>query len=648
MALGTPSGAVTSYSTGSVSTMVITLPTHSEGDLLVVHMALDDVVATEFTNPSGWSTLMPFTQGPQVSTKVIYKFAGASEPSTITVPIVGDTERFVAVAYAVSGADTPETPGVYIHTSDTFTYACPSVTPSGSDNLLITGAFNDALTVPFSQASSTKIEEVQYTSAGSICAFYRVWDSTSPTGTHNITTSSSRTGVAVSFIIPAASTGDNLTSAGIKTTPTVGAPTVTEIEVDALTAVGLDWNMYPYWWPALIGQYHTFSTSGLKVEPELGTGIFKEGHTLLGSSLETVPETKAATLGQTQELSGSNLESGPTISTSYLTQEHLLDADSTQSEPQLATPSVGSTHLLSGEGLYTTPDVAVSTPGQTHDLSSVYLSSEPNVGAPSPAQTHGLTAETVFETPEIDAPTLLQDHILSGSDLVVSPTAASSNLGQDHVLSPQSAKTSPTVTTPLLAYGDLLVGQGLVVSIATSASALSQTHICSAQGLLAQVETGSPNLGLLHQLDGLSIKLEPYTESAALEQAHALAPDGVDTIPAVTSTTLFQEHILGAYTVSVQSEIETTELRELHAFVAVGCNTEPQIDQPDLLSVHILDSESLLVEALVGRPSIVTIATGLASVLIDSCCPDVELSSTLVTVTASSTVLSIDILNSEV
>ena len=103
-----PENAVTSNSTGGETDMVVTLPTHSEGDFLFIHIAQDQTDSTSFTNPAGWSTVVPYFQSSGATYKVIYKEAGASEPGTVTV-VSDDSERFTAIAYRVSGCEAPET-----------------------------------------------------------------------------------------------------------------------------------------------------------------------------------------------------------------------------------------------------------------------------------------------------------------------------------------------------------------------------------------------------------------------------------------------------------------------------------------------------------------------------------------------------------
>ena len=224
--LGVPDNYIGQQSGVAETDMVVTLPTHVEGDLLVIHIAQGGNGSTGFTNPSGqgWSDAVPFFQTSGASYKVIAKVAGASEPSDVT--IVSDlSANWVSITYKISGAGLPESSATQTGSGTTIT--CPTRTPAGSDNLIIWSGFSDGNTKEHTMSGPIKIGNMGHFLGATASAFYEVWDSTSPTGTDVISTGASDDWGGATFVVPIApQSADDLDAVGITTNPVVGVPTL--------------------------------------------------------------------------------------------------------------------------------------------------------------------------------------------------------------------------------------------------------------------------------------------------------------------------------------------------------------------------------------------------------------------------------------
>ena len=96
-------------STTSSADVIITVPTHVEGDLLLVRVSTTDNGGQTWATPSGW-TMLADGSSPLESTNtdpgVFYKIAGASEPATVTFTVSNAKEPMGGIMLSYSGATT--------------------------------------------------------------------------------------------------------------------------------------------------------------------------------------------------------------------------------------------------------------------------------------------------------------------------------------------------------------------------------------------------------------------------------------------------------------------------------------------------------------------------------------------------------------
>lgn len=144
--------ATSSASAGNGTNMTISVPSHSNGDLLVWKYIDGDNDAT-FSNgsvitlPAGWtqigSTLQANIAGFYVQMAAFYRIA-SSEPSTYTSTDGNAFTSSASVMYSISGAENPgTTPIVFASLSDgaSGTASAPTITPTDADSLVIRTAF---------------------------------------------------------------------------------------------------------------------------------------------------------------------------------------------------------------------------------------------------------------------------------------------------------------------------------------------------------------------------------------------------------------------------------------------------------------------------------------------------------------------------
>jgi len=94
-------------STTSAPDVTITVPTHAEGDLLLVRVSTRDNGGQTWTTPAGW-TMLADGSSPVSNTNtdpgVFYKIAGASEPATVTFTVSSAKEPMGGIMLSYSGA----------------------------------------------------------------------------------------------------------------------------------------------------------------------------------------------------------------------------------------------------------------------------------------------------------------------------------------------------------------------------------------------------------------------------------------------------------------------------------------------------------------------------------------------------------------
>jgi len=94
-------------STTSVNDVIITVPTHVEGDLLLVRVSTRDDGGQTWATPAGW-TMLADGSSPVASTNtdpgVFYKIAGASEPATVTFTVSSSRTPMGGIMLSYSGA----------------------------------------------------------------------------------------------------------------------------------------------------------------------------------------------------------------------------------------------------------------------------------------------------------------------------------------------------------------------------------------------------------------------------------------------------------------------------------------------------------------------------------------------------------------
>lgn len=129
--------SATQWSSGSSSSITVTRPSCSTGDLLVMHAIC---INGTFTTPSGWTKLNDFALGPFGGPRsyVFYKQAGSSEPSTYTLACTSNAwnEAGVSVFTGVDGTSPLNASSMVSSTSASTTVA-PSVTSTVTNVLVL-------------------------------------------------------------------------------------------------------------------------------------------------------------------------------------------------------------------------------------------------------------------------------------------------------------------------------------------------------------------------------------------------------------------------------------------------------------------------------------------------------------------------------
>lgn len=104
---GVPTFVDVGTSTTSGTDVIITVPTHAEGDLLLVRVSTRDGGGQTWATPAGW-TMLADGSSPVTNTNtdpgVFYKIAGASEPATVTFTVSSSKTPMGGIMLSYSGA----------------------------------------------------------------------------------------------------------------------------------------------------------------------------------------------------------------------------------------------------------------------------------------------------------------------------------------------------------------------------------------------------------------------------------------------------------------------------------------------------------------------------------------------------------------
>lgn len=129
-----------------VAGLTVNAPTHSSGDIILLHFAKNSYNATTITWPSGFTQLAAWSIGENL-TGVAWKRAGGSEPGTYAVSANGDDETAVLFSSSYSGrhgSNNPVAGSTYAVTNQAapLSLAVPGVTAVADDDIAWFGVGN--------------------------------------------------------------------------------------------------------------------------------------------------------------------------------------------------------------------------------------------------------------------------------------------------------------------------------------------------------------------------------------------------------------------------------------------------------------------------------------------------------------------------
>lgn len=235
MAAPTLVAATTGNTTSNATSIDVTTPSHSEGDLLVVAIAQDAPSTGDFAffgAPQGWTFLFnEVAVDVRGTLGIAYKVAGANEPASYTFTS-SNTERIVYVAWSVANHDGIDAAAVMPDSGSGALVSFPPVTTTVDDAMVFAVIATDEISLPHDTPSGyTAIDAIQYTSAMTISASYKV-RATAGTETPPDTAIVSEQWATVTFAVAGAGgaggahnlAADPLTAAA----PTLGSPALGE------------------------------------------------------------------------------------------------------------------------------------------------------------------------------------------------------------------------------------------------------------------------------------------------------------------------------------------------------------------------------------------------------------------------------------
>ena len=150
-------------STTSSNDVIITVPTHTEGDLLLVRVSTRDNGGQTWATPAGW-TALAIGNSPVTSTNtdpgVFWKIAGASEPATVTFTVTSAKAPMGGIMLSYSGATTA--------TLDTITsYGGNPVSAINTATAISTGEVLVCMAAMYTGSNTSVFEITDGTTAGS-------------------------------------------------------------------------------------------------------------------------------------------------------------------------------------------------------------------------------------------------------------------------------------------------------------------------------------------------------------------------------------------------------------------------------------------------------------------------------------------------
>jgi hypothetical protein len=195
----------TGYSTGNSTTRTITLPTNVADDYIFVAM-IDDAGQQTFTIPSGWTRLydtLDVHNTTSATFLTIYKKSGGNEGSSIVVT-TSKSERAVWIAFTIRGVhqSSPIHVSGTTGTGSSTSASIPTLTTSSTDMLVIGIVGTDTFTTPHDSTSSyTRLEQLGYTSAGSVSLWYQNKATAGAVSAATVTINASEQWIGASFAL---------------------------------------------------------------------------------------------------------------------------------------------------------------------------------------------------------------------------------------------------------------------------------------------------------------------------------------------------------------------------------------------------------------------------------------------------------------
>ena len=195
--------SVRSYSVGTDNdpSSVVDKPSGTlEGDLMIIWISLDGGGSS--FSCSGWTALYSNLDSDKHSSGLLWKIAGASEPSTYTV--THDDERSQWGVVAIQDHDGIDVNGSDFSDADEANAVCPSVTTTTADTLLLRFASADAgdVTTPHGAVTGyTMTFNAGWFSSASISCQYKTQATAGATGTANVSLSDDQEWTAVTLAI---------------------------------------------------------------------------------------------------------------------------------------------------------------------------------------------------------------------------------------------------------------------------------------------------------------------------------------------------------------------------------------------------------------------------------------------------------------
>lgn len=457
------------------------------GDLIVVNFYSGD--ATGVTVPSGFTQIATYSGYGLI--RVYAKVAGGSEPSTYAFTATGGSGYHWSLMQVYGGAD-PSTPfgaGLAYGTASSST----SRTSAG-----VTTDRNLALAVMTSQgdqaattADAAVLSAVAY--GGSVCVGRPV-PTAGASGTFAVGQSSGVWGQITFSVNPVeTASSHSLTATGISSSPTVGAPA--------------------------ISQRHGLTATGITSSPAVGSPAIAQRHALTASALATA---------------------APSVGAPAITQRHALTATGVTASPTVGAPAIAQRHALTASPIATgTPSVGSPALAQVHALAATGTAAgTPVVGNPTLTPQGNLAALPIeFGTPVVGTPAIAQRHALTTAGLSTgAPSVGSPSLatGSAWVANPIAAGT-PSTGTPAIAQAHALAAVGITSSPSVGNPAIGQRHALTAVNLSTPAPSvGNPGFGGSHALAALGISAgAPTVGSPALDLSIGISLERMIAIPAI-------------------------------------------------------------------------------------------------------------------